>query len=55
MLGEKVSTLTEETQDAGRHAYNLRASQYELSAGMYLLKISVGEQSISRRLVKLGN
>lgn len=40
MLGNKMSELIDDYQSAGIHTYSLNATDYELSSGVYFLKIS---------------
>ena len=50
-LGEKITTLVDEWQEAGRHNCELRIENYELSAGMYYYTIRIGERIGSGKLL----
>ena len=50
-LGEKITTLVDEFQEAGKHNYELGITNYELSAGMYYYRIQIGEKNESGKLM----
>lgn len=51
MLGEKVATLVNQVQKAGRHEINFDASQ--LSSGVYFYKIEAGSFSSVKKMMLL--
>ena len=51
MLGNKIATLVDGWQEAGRHNYELRISNYELGAGMYMVRMMSGEGVVSEKVV----
>ena len=50
ILGEKVIGVVEENQSKGSHNYKLNTSQY--SNGVYMLKVTVGDDLFVKRLLK---
>jgi hypothetical protein len=48
LLGREVSTLLDARQNAGFH--NLRVNTNKLAAGIYLVKVQVGDKTATRRL-----
>jgi hypothetical protein len=51
-LGEKVKTFVNEYQPKNSYTYTFKAQEEGLSPGMYLLRITAGEQIFSRVLLK---
>ena len=50
-LGEKITTLVDEWQEAGKYNYELRIKNYELSAGMYYYRMQIGNRFESGKLL----
>ena len=50
ILGEKIVDVVEESQSKGSHNYKLNTSQY--SNGVYMLKVTVGDDLFVKRLLK---
>ncbi|MCP4583836.1 MAG: T9SS type A sorting domain-containing protein, partial [candidate division Zixibacteria bacterium] len=51
ILGEKIETLLNSEQNAGRHSVNWNAESY--SSGIYFYKLLTGESVVSKRMVLL--
>ena len=51
MLGNKIATLVDDWREAGRHNYELRISNYELGAGMYMVRMMSGEGVVTEKVV----
>ncbi|MGE5458385.1 MAG: YCF48-related protein, partial [Methanococcaceae archaeon] len=45
MLGSEIATLVNQEQASGRHTLQFDASEYNLSSGLYLVRISAGDGS----------
>jgi len=52
-LGQLVTTLCEENQQAGSHRYEFSASNYGFAEGIYLLRMSINDKMISRKLIEV--
>jgi hypothetical protein len=52
VLGEKVTSIINETLQAGEHVYKFGAKQLGYSAGIYLVKVIVNEQVYVTRIVE---
>ena len=53
MLGNKIATLVDGWQEAGRHNYELLISNYELNAGMYMVRMSSGEGVVTEKVIRI--
>ncbi len=51
MTGKKVSTLSSETQQQGKHELHITLNRFGIAPGNYFLKISAGDQSSARKLI----
>ncbi|MEP7129145.1 MAG: choice-of-anchor V domain-containing protein [Chitinophagales bacterium] len=51
LAGKRISQLTNETQQAG--TYNLSYSLDKIESGLYVVRLETGNQSLSRKIVKL--
>ena len=51
MLGNKIATLVDDWQEAGRHNYELRISNYELNSGMYMVRMMSGDGVVTEKVV----
>lgn len=51
MLGRKVATLVNATQEAGAHSYSLDASKFSLSSGVYFYRLESGRFSRTMKLM----
>lgn len=52
MLGRKVYTKNEGELSAGKHSINFDESDFAAKAGAYLVKVKIGDQIITRQLIK---
>lgn len=54
ILGEKIAVLIDEFRDAGNYEYNLLSSQYQLTSGIYIVRMITKDyiKSIKMSLVK---
>jgi hypothetical protein len=55
VLGEKVKTLVNESQNAGTYNSNFSTENIGISAGVYYLKIDVNGFVKTKRIVELVN
>ncbi|MFA4924568.1 MAG: Ig-like domain-containing protein, partial [Ignavibacteriaceae bacterium] len=53
VLGNEVATLVNEYQQAGRHNYELRIRDYELSSGVYFYQLRAGDFLQTKKMVFL--
>ena len=53
MLGNKIATLVDGWQEAGRHNYELRISNYELNSGMYMVRMMSGEGVVTEKVIRI--
>ncbi len=51
ILGERVLSVVRPSQDPGAHTYQLDTASCQLPEGVYTLRMTVGTQTISRRIV----
>ena len=49
--GSKITTLTNQRMSAGTHNYTFTPSDYNLGAGMYLLKLTIDEKTSVLRMI----
>jgi len=52
ILGQRIHTLVNEQQQAGTYQYTFSAKELGYAAGLYILKLSVGEHIYQRKLVE---
>jgi len=52
ITGSKVAELVNATRAKGQYHLNFEPDKYQLSAGVYLLKLSVGDSVYSQRLIR---
>jgi len=50
-LGQEVAVLVNEQQKAGEYNYQLSVISYQLSAGLYFLKLSAGNNIITEKII----
>ncbi|MDP3684292.1 MAG: T9SS type A sorting domain-containing protein, partial [Ignavibacteria bacterium] len=53
ILGNEVATLVNEFQQTGRHNYELRIRNYELTSGIYFYQLRVGGFLQTKKMVVL--
>jgi hypothetical protein len=53
MLGQKVANLIEEVRPAGKHVQIIDAAQLGLIKGMYMVRLTVGKNEYSKKLISL--
>ncbi len=53
VLGQQVTSLVNQNQEAGSYRFHLDTRAYNLSSGIYLLKLTVDGKPVSRRLLSL--
>jgi flagellar hook assembly protein FlgD len=52
-MGQKVADIHQGTQSQGIYRYQFNAEDYGFGAGVYYLRMKVGNQMISRKLVQV--
>ncbi len=52
LQGKKIQHLLSETQQAGVYQHALNANEYQLQAGIYMLKLQVGDQVYTKKVVQ---
>lgn len=53
ILGQKVVTLFDGSQDAGKHLIAIDSDKYSLASGVYLLQLTTPNVSVSRKITVL--
>ena len=53
IIGEKIHTLANENQNAGKYQYEFSAEELRYGRGVYLLKLRVNETNITKLLLEL--
>ena len=51
ILGKQIVLIQKENQSVGKHQINLNKNDLNLSNGIYLLKLNVGEKELITRLI----
>ncbi|MEI6487848.1 MAG: PKD domain-containing protein [Bacteroidota bacterium] len=51
MIGDKINTLVNDNQQTGKYRFNLNASNRKLSNGIYFIKLTLGNDSFTKRVV----
>ena len=51
MIGDKINTLVSDNQQTGKYKLNLNTSNRKLSNGVYFIKLTVGNDSFTKRVV----
>jgi hypothetical protein len=55
LTGRIITTLLDAEQNHGENSFTFQASKYNLSPGLYILKLQIGVAIYTRKLVKLAN
>lgn len=53
LTGKEIAVLQKGTEQNGIHIINIDSEKYQLKAGIYILKIVIGNQMINRQLIKI--
>ena len=53
MDGRLIATIAEQNQDAGTHRFNLKADDYNLSQGVYFIRMKAGDTVISKQIIRV--
>ena len=54
MAGQKIYTIVNhQLQSPGEHLYNLKENTYHLQKGYYILRIQIGSEKITRKIIVL--
>jgi len=53
ITGKQLASLVDETQNAGQHIFTLDAAKYNIEAGMYFLRMIVGDEAVEEKIVRI--
>src|ERR1039458_3208236 len=53
ITGKQIGVVVNENETPGAYQFDINAEKYHLSPGIYVLKFMMGDEVVSRRLVKL--
>lgn len=53
ILGEKISTIVNSTQEKGNYSYSFSAKKLGYTSGVYVLQVKLDDKIITKRLVEL--
>ena len=52
ITGKQIGLIVNENQVPGAYQFDIRSKELNMSPGIYLLKFMIGDEVVSRRLVK---